>query len=222
VYDRLGDRRSGQAIAKIVPRKPLRRSHRAGRACFPLFPPLKKERPRPRRGARQARRPALGAGDRQDRPKDAAVRAVVGAWGPAAVSKPFAELAERVVALFARGIGAHREETCANCSRPRMLRSARSPSRRPDERHPAGSAGCAGRHQISIAETSPRARADGIRRAYGTRQARRPDRHPDRRPAPCRAGLPTTTRENPVKLPFFALSQHNQHYRSHESRLKTD
>src|SRR5215467_2699534 len=35
--------------------------------CFPLFPPLKKGRPRPRRGVRQARRPALGAGDRQDR-----------------------------------------------------------------------------------------------------------------------------------------------------------
>jgi len=32
--------------------------------CFPLFPPLKKGRPRPRRGVRQARRPGLGAGER--------------------------------------------------------------------------------------------------------------------------------------------------------------
>ena len=37
-----------------------------------------------------------------------------------------------------------------------MPRSARSPSRRPHERHPRGRAG----HQIGIAETSPRARAD--------------------------------------------------------------
>src|SRR5262249_42129447 len=36
-------------------------------SCFPLLPPLKKGRPTPRRGVRQARRPALGAGDRQDR-----------------------------------------------------------------------------------------------------------------------------------------------------------